>query len=322
MLEGVGNIVEVDESGYLGGRGYKVDNKYAVSYTDFFEHTVTRGNENANDDFTIHPGQSWCIITSAVEGDTKLTVYAPEIYDWDHRTVVAAIHWSDANWQFPAPTSARIGGSHTITTQFYHHADRTPLANYRVKYTLLDGPPAALLPSREREVVVTSDLSGHANVDLAQLNAQPGINRIGVEIIRPADPANPGSASIVLAKEETTVDWQGPQIAVRLEMGRNAGVNQEIPATVVVTNTGKVDSGDGQVRVPIPIGMSVVRAEPKPFADPNTGDMIWKLSSLGADRQQTMQVVFKPTRTGPFSFTARAVAGDNLTADNEVSVQV
>jgi len=92
MLEGAGNIVEVDKSGYLAGRGYKVDNKYAISYTDYFEHTVTRGNDNANDDFTIHPGQSWCIITSAVEGDTKLTVYAPEIFDWDHRTVVATMH--------------------------------------------------------------------------------------------------------------------------------------------------------------------------------------------------------------------------------------
>src|SRR5262249_14226685 len=78
MLEGVGNIVEVDESGLTAGRGYKVDNKYAVSYTDFFEHTISRGNGNSNDDFTIHPGQSWCIITSAIEGDTKLTVYAPE----------------------------------------------------------------------------------------------------------------------------------------------------------------------------------------------------------------------------------------------------
>src|SRR5262249_5191490 len=34
MVEGVGNIVEVDESGIFPGRGYKVDNHYAVSYTN------------------------------------------------------------------------------------------------------------------------------------------------------------------------------------------------------------------------------------------------------------------------------------------------
>src|SRR5262245_49801418 len=113
MLEGVGNIVEVDESGFAAGRGYKVDNRYGVSYTDNFEHTISRGNGNTKDDFTIHPGQTWCIITSAVEGDTKLTVFAPEIFDWDKRTVVTTVQWTDAQWQFPAPITARVGGTQT-----------------------------------------------------------------------------------------------------------------------------------------------------------------------------------------------------------------
>ena len=65
MLEGVGNIVEVDESGYFAGRGYKVDNKYAVSYTDYCEHTLHRGSTSHVDDVVIHPGQTWCVITSA-----------------------------------------------------------------------------------------------------------------------------------------------------------------------------------------------------------------------------------------------------------------
>ena len=142
MLEGAGNIVEVDESGYLAGRGYKVDNKYAVSYTDYLEHTITRGNDNPDDDFTIAPGQSWCIITSAVEGDTQLTVYAPEIFDHDKRTAVVTTHWVDAQWQFPAPATVRAGSQHTLTTNLYRHSDHAPLPNYRIRYTLLDGGPA------------------------------------------------------------------------------------------------------------------------------------------------------------------------------------
>ena len=70
-----GHILEVDESGCFPGRGYKVDNKYAVSYTDYIEHHVTRGTADPNDDFVIRPGQSWCVISSAVEGDTHVTVY-------------------------------------------------------------------------------------------------------------------------------------------------------------------------------------------------------------------------------------------------------
>src|SRR5687767_350956 len=36
LLEGAGQIIEVDESGYLPSRGYKVDNRYAVTHTDWF----------------------------------------------------------------------------------------------------------------------------------------------------------------------------------------------------------------------------------------------------------------------------------------------
>src|SRR5262245_44453554 len=82
MVEGVGNIIEVDESGYRPGRGYKVDNRYAVSYTNYAEHLITRGNLNPNDDFMLRPGQSWCVVSAATEGDTYVTVYAPEIYNW------------------------------------------------------------------------------------------------------------------------------------------------------------------------------------------------------------------------------------------------
>src|SRR5262249_26149708 len=69
ILEGVGNIIEVDESGVFGGRGGKVNNQYAVSYTDYHEQVITRGNDDPSDDFVIKPGQSWCVISSAVEGD-------------------------------------------------------------------------------------------------------------------------------------------------------------------------------------------------------------------------------------------------------------
>src|SRR5262249_16008936 len=40
MVEGVGHIIEVDESGVFPGRGYKASDKYAVSYTDYCEHRI------------------------------------------------------------------------------------------------------------------------------------------------------------------------------------------------------------------------------------------------------------------------------------------
>src|SRR5437588_7415939 len=204
LVEGAGNIVEVDESGYFPGRGYKVDNKYAVSYTDYLEHRITRGNADPGDDFVIRPGQSWCVITSAVEGDTHVTVHAPEINDWDRHKVFVTKHWVDAEWVMPPPAVNRVGTEHTFTTNIFKHTDRQPLANYRVRYRILDGPPAVFLPSRTQEMVVISDLSGNAVAGLAQVSPQPGINRIAVEIIRPPDPFTPSGAGIVIGRGETT----------------------------------------------------------------------------------------------------------------------
>src|SRR5207244_11467144 len=59
MIEGPGSIVEVDDNGDLQDRGVKLDNKSAFSFTDYFEHRLTRGN----DQFTIGPGQTWCVVT-------------------------------------------------------------------------------------------------------------------------------------------------------------------------------------------------------------------------------------------------------------------
>ena len=151
MLEGVGNIVEVDESGFFPGRGYKVDNQYAVSYTDYCEHRITRGNDNPNDDFVIRPGQTWCVISSAVEGDTHVTVYAPEIHNWDKHKVFVTKHWVDAEWTSAA---ARDQPRRHASTRSRRSVFRPPIASrwpdYRVRYRILDGPPAVFLPSREQ----------------------------------------------------------------------------------------------------------------------------------------------------------------------------
>src|SRR5206468_2917734 len=90
--------------------------------------------------------------------------------------------------------------------------DRQPLANYRVRYRILDGPPAIFLPERTQESVRISDLSGNATATLAQLSPQAGINHIGVEIIRPPDPTSPSGPGIVIGRGETIKEWRGPQI--------------------------------------------------------------------------------------------------------------
>ncbi|MFL5341336.1 MAG: hypothetical protein ACJ8F7_14415 [Gemmataceae bacterium] len=322
MLEGAGNIVEVDERGYLAGRGYKVDNKYAISYTDYFEHTVIHRGGKAEDDFAIEPGQTWCIISSAVDGDSQLTIYAPEIFDHDKRTVVATTHWVDCQWQFPAAATVRAGATHTLTTNLYRHSDRAPLPSYRVRYTLLDGGPAAkLLPNNTREVTVASDRSGNAQATVGQLNLQAGINRVGVEIFRPVNPLDPNSPPVTVAKTETTIDWQAPQVVVNIDVPPTVVVDQDIPATITVTNNGKVDSQPGDVSLELPPMVSFIRSTPEPVSVVN-GVYTWRLTSLGSGREQKIQATLRPRQTGVFSTTSLVKTGDGLQAQKAASLRV
>src|SRR5262249_58517636 len=46
MIEGPGGIIEVDDNGDSRDRGVKLDNKSAFSFTDYFEHRLTRGSDD------------------------------------------------------------------------------------------------------------------------------------------------------------------------------------------------------------------------------------------------------------------------------------
>jgi uncharacterized repeat protein (TIGR01451 family) len=321
MLEGVGNIVEVDESGLFPGRGYKVDNKYAVSYTDTCEHHFDRGNCDPNDDFVIRPGQTWCVITSAVEGDTHVTVYAPEIYDWDHHKVFVTKHWVDAEWRMPPPAVNRCGTEHVFTTQIYRHTDHEPLANYRVRYRIIDGPPAFFMPGHAQEAVALSDLNGNANVTLAQASPIVGVNRISVEIIRPPDPCAPsGSVGIVIGRGETTKEWQGPHVTLSKAVPPSVVIGQEVPYTITVTNNGQVETQTLTVRDVVPEGLQYVRSDPP--ASVEGKDLVWALAPLAPGKNHEIHANFVAQRTGPIVNCATVTGPEGLRDEKCVTTQI
>jgi len=320
LLEGQGNIVEVDESGFLAGRGYKQDNKYAVSYTDYFEHCFTRGNSDPNDDFVIRPGQSWCVITSAVEGDTHVTVYAPEIHDWKASKVFVDQHWVDAEWTWPPPTARRTGTEHTFLTTVYRHSDHRPLAGYRVRYRLIDGPPAVFAQTRGNEAVAITDLSGNAGVTLMQEQPRPGVNRVSVEIIRAPDPTASSGVGIVLGQGEAQVTWDGPVIGLNLDVSPTVPQGETVPVTLRVQNTGLVETKSLIVRTPIPEGLKYVKSDPPAVVEGNL--LIWTLSELTAKQNKPLQVVFEPTRLGAINLQASVVSEEGVSAENKASTQI
>jgi uncharacterized repeat protein (TIGR01451 family) len=320
LVEGAGNIVEVDEGGFFPGRGYKVDNKYAVSYTGYGEHTFDRGNLDPNDDFTVRPGQSWCVISSAVEGDTHVTVYAPEVFNWDNRKTVVTHHWVDAEWRFPPPVVGHAGADQLLATQVTRRTDHQPLSDYQVRYRVLDGPPAVFLPTRLPEQLATTDIGGSGAVLLAQTETRPGVSRIGIEIIRPRDPNVPSGAGIVVGRGETRVDWQAPQISVNTSAPPAAPVGQEVSFTLTVSNTGQLETKEITLRDALPDGMTYVRSDPPATVDGN--QLIWTLTALPGGQTHSIQLVCRPGRAGPVTQRAVATTGDGLRAENNASTQI
>jgi uncharacterized repeat protein (TIGR01451 family) len=320
MLEGVGNIIEVDESGYTSDRGYKTNNQYAVSYTCDLEHRISRNNGNPADDFVIRPGQTWCVVSSAVEGDSHVTAYAPEIANWDNHKVYVTAHWADADWVFPRPAVSRAGTQHVFTTGLFRHSDRQPLAGYRVRYKILDGPPAVFLPDQKQEAEVATDSAGSAGVTLAQAGPAMGVNRIGVEVLRPPDPTRPGGTYLGVAHSETSMEWQAPQVTLAVTGPPSAAAGQELPYTIVVANAGQVTSQFLTVDDVIPPTLEYVRSDPP--AERQNNDLIWSVGELPGGQSRTIQAVFRPTQPGKVVNTATVVSRDGLKDEKRAETDV
>jgi uncharacterized repeat protein (TIGR01451 family) len=311
LLEGVGNIIEVDESGFFPGRGYKVDGKYAVSYTDYCEHTITRGNKDPNDDFTIRPGQTWCVVSSAMEGDSHITCYAPGIYEWDKGRVFVSCKWIDANWIFPAGVIVPAGTPQVLTTRIVRHTDKQPLANYRVRYTILDDDPAAVFAhTRTKEAVAVSDLNGNASVTLTEVTPRPGLTHVAMEVIRPPDPTAPSGVGVSLARGDVAVEWLAPAINLSVTGPPTGSRDAQVTYTTTIGNTGKVESRGMLVTQPIPDGLQYVSSQPLAFLDKQ--QLVWTLKNLAPGQNHAVNAVYKAVRAGTTTCCSTVVTDEGL----------
>ncbi|HEY1380821.1 MAG TPA: CARDB domain-containing protein [Gemmataceae bacterium] len=312
-VEGVGNIVEVDESGILTGRGHKVDHQHAVSYTDAKDHTLKAADGR---DVRILPGQTWCLVTSAVEGDTQITVHAPEIANWERHKVIATRHWCDAEWRFPPATACPAGGTPVLSTQLVRAADRQPLANYKVRYRILDGPSAELLPTRTAEAEVLSDAAGQAKVTMSELATRPGNTRVAVEVVRP-EATGPG---VVVGRGETAVQWQVPQIALAVSAPPTAAVGQDVPVTVTLSNPGSSPTQPVAVRLPVPQGMQYVASDPPAWTDGTQA--VWQFPAVPGGGNLPLRATLRAPTSGVITVAAAALTRDGLRADGQATTRV
>jgi uncharacterized repeat protein (TIGR01451 family) len=104
-LEGIGEIVAVDDNGTAPNKGRMIDGASGVTFTESAERRVSREGD-ANSAFIVKPGQSYCVITSPSVGDTRVTVHAG---DSPSQSVVVR-HWVEDNRAFPRTTATPGNG--------------------------------------------------------------------------------------------------------------------------------------------------------------------------------------------------------------------
>ena len=307
-VSGVGYIVEVDESGLFPGRGYLVDDKYAVSYTNFRPHTLTRGSKDTRDDVALRPGQTYCVIFSPEEGETHVTCYAPGINDWQKHKVTVTKHWVDAQPIFPPPAINRAGEPHTLTTRVVRTSDGSGHNGYRVRYRVLSGPPAVFAGVNTPAVEVMTDGAGQGSAILQQVQAIPGTNQIQIDVVRPSD--SPTGRELLISSHVTTKTWVAPQISMQKVAPQAVAVGSQIPYKIIVTNTGSVATSGLTIRDTIPPTLNLIGSNPP--ASIQGSNLLWNFGPLQPNQSVAVDFACQATQAGDINNCAEAATPDGL----------
>ena len=121
----VGQFVAVGQTGLVDlllgdfNRPRKITNTFAIGSTLRSNTRLNRGACKPEDYAYVLRGQGWITLTSAVEGTSNVTVFAPEVYGWDARLKSAMVHWVDA----AVPVSAAGDQSGRHEARLHHHGD-------------------------------------------------------------------------------------------------------------------------------------------------------------------------------------------------------
>jgi len=327
IVDGPGSIVEADESGFYAGRGYKVDNKYAVTYTSYVSKTITRGNDDTKDDVAVEPGQTFLVLSSAVPGETVVTAYAPEVFNWDNGRVVTRVLWGDQRFYFPSPVAVRIGGETTLSTSV-NPATADANGQFRVRYRVVDGPPVTLVArgtesslagSGGKEAEALLDEGGPASVRIVQTDPKAGKTRVAVEVVKPPESGTgPGT---VVGRKEVTVEWATAEVKLKVNAPPTASNIGTFPVTVALENATGVESKDARVRVTLSDGATLARSDPPPNRLDAQGGLIFDLPPVSGKGKQPITLTVKPARVGTVTITAEAVS-DGTQANTSATTRI
>lgn len=299
----VGDIVEVD-----GGK--KVDNTYAESVTGSASRVLDMGTSDAADDLRIEAGQTWCVITSALEGTSNVVAYAPDVKDWNRHKAFAEKNWMDVTWEWPANATNRVGTPHTFNVRVLRASDMTPYAGYKVTYKILSGPAGTLSEGGQMGTVMTG-ADGVAKVDLNQSAPMVGTNDVEISIVRPAkkDECECWPEKLI-ATGVVQKNWIASDIGITKTAQPTAVVGEQFNYEITVTNPkSDIEVRDVNLTDPLPEGVEYVSSTPA--ATVNGKTLTWNLGTLAPSASSRVTVTVKGAKTGDWRNCAVVAAEAN-----------
>ncbi len=318
--ESAGNFVSVGEDDRCclvrlaegGPNAGKITNRFVIGTINRQGMRITRGTNTVADDVEIPALRSWVTLTSPTEGTSHVTAFAPSIAAWSLRKATSMVHWVDAQWVFPPPAINPTGSRHTFVTAVTRATDSTPIAGWLVRYEIIGGSPAGFAPDGAQVVEVPTDATGQAAAEIFQPQAQAGMSRIGIQIVRPAVPGSSQTKRLVLGTGTTTKTWTAPDLGLRTSGPAIAALGSTVTYTIEVTNPGDLPTREVTLTDPIPAGTSYQSSTPA--ATVQSGSLRWDLGTLGARETRRFEVNFQANQLGAINHCPEARSADGLTA--------
>ena len=304
----------------FGGEPHKLDNTYALGTTSTQYTLLTRGTPTLEDDVAVLRGQSWVSVTSPVEGTSYVTVFSPEVPEWDRRQHTSTIHWVDAQWAFPPPAVNPVGTRHVFTTTIQRATDQSPVIGWRVRYEIVGGPDAGFAPDGAKVIEVPSNDLGQASVEIFQPQPAPGVNQISIQVIRPTEVSLGMGQRLVLGMGTTTKTWTSPDVAMRMTGPTQAALGSIANYRIEVNNPGEAVVRDVVVSDTLPAGLSFQSSVPE--ATGAGGRIEWRLGDLRGHEARTIELNVRVDQPGIINHCANLSTAEGLNAQSCVSTTV
>ena len=179
-----------------------------------------------------------------------------------------------------------------------------------MRYEIVDGPPAGFLPTGAASAEVRTNSAGQACVEIVQKQPASGVNKIAIQVIRPADVPGAGGQRLVVGNGTTTKTWSAPDLAVRVAGPATAAVGATLTYRIDLSNPGDLAAKDVTAAVDVPDGLTYLGGNPA--AEVAGRQLRWRLGDLGARQRRPIELGFRAEKQGSAVVCCDATAAGGL----------